>query len=174
MPRLVAFLLVGALALRAAPVDSDEYRVKAAVVYNLAKFVEWPAQTFKADKDPIRICVLGQNPFGASLEQSVAGKFISGRPLAVEYVPGEKQTSNCQILFVSSSERRRLRAILAETRATSVLTVGEIEGFAEQGGIVNLKLVDNHVQMEINLEASGHVHLRIHSQVLNLAEIVKR
>jgi hypothetical protein len=150
----------------------DEYQVKAAFLYNFAKFVEWPALTFKTDKDPLRICVLGQNPFGNALVEGVGGKTVVGRGLVVSEISDVSQGGNCQILFIGSSERKRLRAILAELRTKGVLTVGETEGFATQGGIVNFKLEDGRVRLEINIEAAGQARLRISSKVLNLAQIV--
>jgi hypothetical protein len=150
----------------------DEYQVKAAFLYNFAKFVEWPALTFKADKDPLRICVLGQNPFGNALVEGVGGKTVVGRSLAVSDISDVSQGADCQILFIGSSERKRLRAIFADLRMTGILTVGETEGFATQGGIVNFKLEDGRVRLEINIEAASQAKLRISSKVLNLAQIV--
>jgi hypothetical protein len=150
----------------------DEYQVKAAFLYNFAKFVEWPAMTFKTDKDPLRICVLGQNPFGNALVEGVGGKTVVGRPLAVSDISDVNQGADCQILFIGSSERKRLRLIFAELRTMGVLTVGETEGFASQGGIVNFKLEGGRVRLEINIDAAAQAKLRISSKVLNLAQIV--
>jgi hypothetical protein len=150
----------------------DEYQVKAAFLYNFAKFVEWPALTFKNDKDPLRICVLGQNPFGNVLVEGVGGKTVLGRPLLVSDISDAGRGADCQILFIGSSERKRLRAIFTDLRIVGVLTVGETEGFATQGGIVNFKLEDGRVRLEINIEAAALAKLRISSKVLNLAQIV--
>jgi hypothetical protein len=160
------------LAFTASAQTIDEYQVKAAFLYNFAKFVEWPELTFKTDKDPMRICVLGQNPFGNALVEGVGGKTILGRPLVVSGISDAGQGADCQILFIGSSERKRLRSIFADVRMTGVLTVGETEGFATQGGIVNFKLEDGRVRLEINIEAAGQAKLRISSKVLNLAQIV--
>jgi hypothetical protein len=151
----------------------DEYQVKAAFLYNFAKFVEWPAQTFKTDKDPVRICVLGQDPFGSFLGDAVGGKTVLGRPFVLSDISSADQVTDCQILFISSSERKRLRAIFAEFRTAGVLTVGETDGFATQGGIVNFKLTNGRVCLEINIEAAVQAKLRINSSVLSLAQIVK-
>ena len=160
------------LVVTAAAQTIDEYQVKAAFLYNFAKFVEWPAQTFKTDKDPLRICVLGQNPFGNALVEVVGGKTVVGRALVVSDISDAGQGADCQIVFIGSLERKRLRAIFAELRLTGVLTVGETEGFATQGGIVNFKLEDGRVRLEINIEAAAQAKLRISSKVLNLAQIV--
>jgi hypothetical protein len=151
----------------------DEYQVKAAFLYNFAKFVEWPPQTFKTEKDPIRICVLGLNPFGPALVDAVGGKTVLGRTFAVTGISNVAQAVECQMLFISSSERKHLTSILAELRTRGVLTIGETNGFAAQGGIVNFKLEDGRVRLEINVEAAVQAKLRISSQVLSLAQIVK-
>jgi len=173
-PRCVyCLLLVFVSACGASAQAIGEYQVKAAFLYNFAKFVEWPPQTFKAAKAPVRICILGENPFGSALGDAVGGKTVLGRPLVVSDVSSAVQGSDCQILFIGSSERKHLRAILAELRTTRVLTVGEMDGFASQGGIVNFRLIDGHVRLEINIEAAGQAGLRINSSVLSLATIVK-
>ena len=151
----------------------DEYQVKAAFIYNFAKFVDWPPQTFKTDKDPIRICVLGHDPFGHALADAVNGKTVFGRAFVIAGLPDTSHATECQVLFVSSSERKHLRSILGELRTMGVLTVGETEGFAAQGGIVNFKLTEGRVRLEINVEAAGKAKLRISSKVLSLAAIVK-
>jgi hypothetical protein len=150
----------------------EEYQVKAAFLYNFAKFVEWPSLTFKTDKDPMRICVLGQNPFGGALAEMVGGKTVVGRPLVLAEISDSTQGGECQILFIGSSERRRLRSVFAELRTTGILTVGETDGFATQGGIVNFKLEDGRVRLEINIDAAALAKLRISAKVLNLAQIV--
>lgn len=166
-------LLLGVFLASAASAQTiDEYQVKAAFLYNFAKFVEWPAQTFKTDKEPVRICVLGQDPFGSALGDAVGGKTVLGRPFVVTDIANVSQVGDCQILFISSSERKRMRSILADLRP-GILTVGEADGFATEGGIVNFRLSDGRVHLEINVEAAGQAKLRINSSVLNLAQIVK-
>jgi hypothetical protein len=104
---------------------------------------------------------------------AVGAKTVLGRPFVVADISEPSQAAECQILFVSSSEGKRLRSIFGEFRATGILTVGETEGFAAQGGIVNFKLKDGRVRLEINIEAAERARLRISSKVLNLAQIVK-
>jgi hypothetical protein len=151
----------------------DEYKVKAAFVYNFAKFVEWPAETFKTAMDPFRICVLGQDPFGGALGSTVNGKTLLGRPFVVADIGDVSQAGDCQILFVASSENKRLRAILTGLRTVGTLTVGETEGFAGLGGIINFKIDDGRVRFEINVVAAERAKLRISSNLLNLAQIVR-
>jgi hypothetical protein len=151
----------------------DEYQVKAAFLYNFAKFVEWPPEVFKTPRDPILICVLGHNPFGGVLEEAIRGKSIEGRAFAFRQVSGAEEASACQILFVSSSDDRRFHSLAGSLKPAGILTVGEAQGFASEGGVINFKLEDGRVRFEINVDAAEHEQLHISSKLLSLAQIVK-
>jgi YfiR/HmsC-like len=152
----------------------NEYQVKAFFLYNFARYVDWPSESFKAAPDPIVICILGQNPFGNALEQATTGKVIEGRPIIIREVESIQPLSNCHILFVNSSERKRFRTMAATLKGSGVLTVGEAQGFTADGGVINFKLEDGKVRFEINVDAAGQEHLHISSKLLSLAQIVKR
>jgi hypothetical protein len=151
----------------------DEYQVKAAFLYNFAKFVEWPAQSFKTANDPIVICVLGKDPFGNVLDEPMKGTEADGRQIVVRRTSDVRQASACNILFISSSERKRLTSVLAAARACGILTVSDMEDFAAQGGVINLKLENGRVRFEINPDAAERSGLRISSKLLSLAQIVR-
>jgi len=168
MPGLLCLIVTSACA---QPID--EYQVKAAFLYNFAKFVEWPEHSFKSSLDPIRICVLGRNPFGDYLGNAIKGRDILGRPLQTADVSDVRQASGCHMVFVGASERTRFKTMAAELNGASVLTVGETQGFTSGGGVVNFKLEDGRIRFEINLQAADHAKLRISSKLLNLARIVK-
>ena len=153
---------------------AGEYHVKAVFLYNFAKFVTWPSQTFKTVTDPMVICVLGRDDFGESLTQAVSGNTVEGRPFAVRRIANSRQAGGCQILFISSSERNHLAAILGELPARAVLTVGETDNFTSQGGIVNLKLEGGRVRIQINPAAAEEGQLSISANLLSLAQIVKK
>lgn len=154
--------------------EIDEYQLKAAFLYNFAKFVEWPAQAFKTPNEPIRICVLGQNSFGSSLEDTVRGKVAGGRSFAVQNIANTQQANSCHILFVSASERKKFKSILLDLNGLSVLTVGESDGFAAIGGVINLKLDGGQLQMEIDTGAAERAKLRISSKLLSLAQTSRK
>jgi hypothetical protein len=154
--------------------STEEYRVKAAFLYHFATFVEWPAQIFRSSADPISICVLGQNRFGRLIEDTVAGKEVEGRGFVVLPIADMREAGACKVLFVSSSQRKSVRSILAEVKGSGILTVGEIDGFASEGGIVNFRLDQGKVRIEVNLQAADEGRLRISSKLLSLARIVKR
>jgi hypothetical protein len=149
---------------------ADEYPVKAAFLLNFAKFVEWPAVAFKGPEDPITICVLGQNPFGTALEDVVRDKTVANRAFVVRGVLNTQQAGNCQIVFVSASERKRFRFLLDGLKGRSILTVGEGDDFTASGGIINFKLKDARVRIEIDAAAADRAGLRISSKLLSLAE----
>ncbi len=174
MLRLVTVISLGMLLTpRARGQEIDEYQVKAAFLYNFAKFVDWPSQTFKTPQDPIVICVLGHNPFGNALKEAIRGKSMDGRAFALRQVESAGEADACQILFVSSSEGKRFRSLWGSLKPAGILTVGEAQGFAANGGVINFKLDDGHVRFEINVNAAELEQLRISSKLLSLAQIVR-
>jgi hypothetical protein len=157
----------------AAEPAADEYRVKAAFLLNFAKFIEWPAEAFKSPGDPLAICVLGQNPFGSALEDLIRDKTVANRPFVVREVSNAQQAGKCQMVFISSSERKRLHSFLEDLKGRSILTVGEADDFTANGGVINFKLKDSRVRIEIDPAAAERAKLHISSKLLSLAEIKK-
>jgi hypothetical protein len=172
-PTFVAALLGMAIAAGAQP-QLDEYQVKAAFLYNFAKFVEWPPQAFKDSTDAIAVCIAGETPIYAQLESAVIGKTAGSRSFAVRRVSDADPAEGCQILFIGLTDRKRTALILAGARKLGTLTVGESAEFIADGGVVNFKLENGKVRFQINVEAAGQAQLRISSKLLSLAEIVKR
>jgi hypothetical protein len=160
---------------RATPADmtvAREYQVKAIFLFNFVQFVTWPAAAFPDPHTPITVGILGDDPFGPFLEEAVRGEVIDGRSLTIKRFQVIEEVSGSQVLFVSKSETGRLRQILAALQGTSILTVGETEAFARQGGIINFITVDNKVRYEINVDAAKRANLDISSKLLRLAKIV--
>jgi hypothetical protein len=150
----------------------DEYRVKAAFVFNFAKFIQWPKEAFKTPVDPLVICVLGQDQMTNSLREAVSGNSIDGRPVTVRQVAMGQVSCACNILFVGSSAVKHFRT--GPKEPAGILTVGETPGFAADGGVINFKLEDGRVRFEINVAAAERQQLRISSKLLSLAQVVKR
>ena len=153
--------------------NNDSYRVKAAFLYNFAKFVEWPDAAFKTASEPLSICIAGENPFGDSLERAVQGKAAGTHPFLIRVISDVQQAGACQILFVPDSERKRFAATDLP-RTGGLLTVGETGGFAAQGGVVNFKIEGGHVRFQINLDAAERQKLVISSKLLSLAEVLRK
>jgi hypothetical protein len=149
---------------------ADEYHVKALFLYNFAKFVDWPQQM---QAGPICIGVFGEDPFGGELDQTVAGKTVNGRGFVIKRLKRQEDAKACHIVFVSGSEKKRTRAILEGLENCSVLTVGEVPGFAPNGGIINFEIVDSKVRFEVNIDAAERTGLKLSSKLLSLAKIVK-
>jgi|SRR5450631_16647 hypothetical protein len=174
---LAAILLACSLAMpMSADADEDRaaYQVKAAFLYNFAKFVEWPAETFKNAGAPIHLCVLGTTPLSWMLEETVRNKNVDGRALSVRGFSTVNLAADCQILFVSASEQKHLRAILESTKSSDVLTVGETNSFVDEGGVVGFNLDHGRIHFDINLQAAQLQRLRISSKLLSLATSVKK
>ena len=150
---------------------SREYVVKAAFLYNFTKFVDWPLEAFP-DPEQVELCVLGENPFDSALA-SMVGKSVRGRKVSVSQIGRVEDGLGCQLVFVSPSERERLAEILTFSSAQNWLTVSDIEGFAQRGGVIGLITVDNKVRFEINLTAARRAGLNISSSLLKLAKVIE-
>ncbi len=147
-----------------------EYRIKAAYLFNFAKFVEWPESSFSDSSEPIKIGILGTDPFLETLNQTVTGKTVKGRKFILQRFKKVQDLEFCHILFISTSERRRISQIIKKINGTSTLTVSESSNFIDDGGIIRLLNKDNKVRFEIGLSAAQQADLRISSRVLRLAE----
>jgi YfiR/HmsC-like len=153
--------------------QASEYQIKAAFLYNFAKFVEWPPAVSPGANDPMEICVVGEDPFGNTLNQSIEGKTVSGHKLMIRRLKPAQDMKGCQVAFISSSEKSHLPSVLESLKGGGVLTVGETEGFAALGGVINFTMENDKVRFEINLDAAGRAGLKISSKLLLLARIVK-
>jgi hypothetical protein len=152
--------------------SATEYQVKAAFLFNFAKFVEWPTEVFPGADAPLQICLLGQDPFGHEFEEVIADKTVNGHRIEVIHPSGVPQAKSCHIIFVASSEKRFVRQILRGLRGASVLTVGETAGFAGMGGIINFVLDDGRVRFEVNVKAAERAHLKVSARLLTVAKVI--
>lgn len=156
-----------------AQAQSKEYQVKAAFLFNFAQFVEWPEAAFADANAPFCIGILGDDPFGAALDEIVRGEKANGHPLIVQRCRNVEDVKNYQILFVSQSESKKLGTILAALKGKNILTVGDMDGFAKNGGVIRFVTEQNKIHFRISLEAAKNANLTISSKVLRLAEIVE-
>jgi hypothetical protein len=175
--RLGALLLAlqASPCLPAATNTANEYALKAAFLYKFASFVVWPDSNAS---EPLCIGVLGEDPFGPALDEVVKGKSINGRSFEIRrFAPGQ-MPGKCQVLFISGSEKngsdkKKLRAVLDHVQGVAVLTVGDMPGFCENGGMIRFGLEDNRIRMEINPDAAEKAGLQLSSKLLSLARIVR-
>jgi hypothetical protein len=164
---------LGASCAHAQKSNPTEYEVKAAYLYNFGKFVAWPAKVTAAG-DFFTICVLGEDPFGATLDAAISGESIDGKKIVVKRITKSQETVSCRILFISASEESQLREILATLDNTSVLTVSDISQFTRRGGMIQFVVDANRVRFEVNLTVAEHAGLTLSSQLLKVAINVRR
>jgi hypothetical protein len=160
-----------------APVAAGEFgspQVKAAFLYNFAKFVDWPSEAFSTADSPLVLGILGEGPVGRAAVQSLADKKVKGRRLEVRLLSGIEEARKCHILYISADEQPRLAWILDFLHGSSILTVSGIERFAERGGCIGLITVEQKIRFEINLEATRKAGLVVSSQLLALATTIHR
>jgi len=150
----------------------SEYEIKAAFIYNFAKFITWPA-TQEDSKPALQICVLGRNPFGDILKDLAAGKEVNGRPIEIIYRDslGITALPRCDIVFISESLRRDADTILRQTRSQSMLTIADWKSFTVEGGMIGLYLDDNKVRFQICPQTLKKANLSASSQLLRLASV---
>lgn len=182
-PRMAALracaMLALACALALAPrsawaeaAPSKEYQVKAAFLFNFVRFADWPATAFADDDAPIRIGVIGDDPFGAALDDIVRGETVRNRRLEVRRARQAKDLADCQLVFVSRSEQEREGEILAALGQRPVLTVGDSERFAGHGGVIGFYLEGNKVRFEIDPANAQRQQVKLSAQLLRLGRIV--
>jgi hypothetical protein len=151
------------------PPRPNEYEVKAAFLYNFAKFVEWPSG--RGD-EPFVVAVVGDDPFGEALERTLAGKTVSDRRLVVRRAPAVEDVTGADIVFVSSSESARLPQVLKHLEGTPTLTVGEMDDFVGRGGMVGFRVLDDIVRFDVNLDRVSKARLKMSSQLVRIARRV--
>jgi hypothetical protein len=173
-----ALILATLLSFAGAPLDwaqtepSGEYQLKAAFLFNFAKFIDWPPASFANPQSPFVVCILGPDPFGHAIDEVLKGKTIEDRQVAIERLKSVAQVRQCQIVFVSQSESFHLADIVQALHGACVLLVGEADGFAEAGGTIQFALEDNHVRFLINPDAAARAGLKVSSKLLSLARVV--
>jgi len=167
-----AVLLAAAPGLAAQTARASEYQVKAVFLFNFAQFVDWPADAFPESDTPLVIGILGDDPFGGVLDQTVVDERLRGRPFQVRRYHSVDEIKACHILFVSRPEGDRPQGILAGLKNRPILTVSDADGFAERGGMIRFVTERSRIRLKINLEAAQAAHLTISSKLLRVAEIV--
>jgi hypothetical protein len=157
---------------------SLEYEVKAAFLYNFAKFVEWPDTAFDAADAPIVFCVMGNNPFDGRLERVVSDRTANGRRIEVRSVTSSGASSGCHLAFFDESQQvdvaRIVQISAGRGPGAPVLTVGESEHFAEVGGMIRLLVEEGRVRFDINAAIAERAGLKLSSQLLKLARRVEK
>ena len=169
----LAWVAAGAI-LRAQQHRPSEYQIKAVYLFNFGKFIRWPVSESQANRGSFSICVLGQDPFGESLDSTIAGEAIDGKSLVAKRAAKLEDAAGCRILYISASESNQLNRILGALTGTPVLTVSDIPEFTTHGGMIQFVVKENKVRFEVNLSAAEKSGLVLNSQLLKVATAVRR
>ena len=168
---LLLALLPGPRRAGAANTAPTEYQVKAVFLFNFAKFIEWPPAKLDGPESPLVIGIIGDNPFGTLLEETIKDQTINGHKLVSRAISTTAEAAACHLLFISRSEKERLRPLLAGLKGQPVVTVSELRGFTQDGGIINLVVLNGSVKLEINPAAAGEAGVKLSSKLLAIARI---
>jgi YfiR/HmsC-like len=174
LPRLVAALGVVAYGLTncaaATPVPAAD--VKAAFIYNFARFAQWPAETLESDR-AVPACILGDTAVADALERTARGHAIQGRALQVRVVGVGDQLLSCRLLYISGVDAKAAARLIAPLANLSTLTISDSDDFAESGGIAELFVEDGRMRFAINVSAARRARVALSANMLSLAKIVK-
>ena len=147
--------------------------VEAAYLYQFGRYVEWPADLL-GNSDTFKICVLGTDPLGAILGETVAGKVLTGRPVAAIQILALDESRDCHILFIGPSENDRLPELLKALAGVRILTVGRGADFTRRGGMIGFTSEERRVRFVINVAAADAAKLMLSSRLLRIALRVER
>jgi YfiR/HmsC-like len=165
-------LLLGTAAFAPAQAGSvDEYQVRAAMLYNLARFIEWPAWKVDQGHPQFLVCVLGTDPIGGDIDSLLRDKTVGTKPLIVRHISSVDAAGDCHVLYVSTGERKNILKAAADLAKRGVLTISERPNSDSPDQVIGLPMVEEHVQIEVNLGAADRTGLTISSKLLHLATI---
>jgi len=171
---LVVLVLLYVPVLQAQQPKVSEYQVEATYLYNFGRFIKWPSSATVAKADAFSICVLGQDPFGPTLDSTLAGETLEGKSLKVKRISTPRDAGECRILFISSTEENHLKEILATLDESCILTVSDMPAFSRRGGMIQFVLEGDKVRFEINLTKAETAKLTLSSELLKVATAVRK
>jgi hypothetical protein len=151
---------------------ATEDQVKAAYVFNFAKFIQWPAEVFATADAPMNFCVLGRSPVVDELDSSMTGKSVNGHAIVVKHLHGPDEIKGCHLIFLAASAGKQQQKLIQAAKGSTVLLVAETPGFAHAGGTINFIMENGRLIFEVNVNAAESAHLKISSKLLALARIV--
>lgn len=149
-----------------------EYKLKAVFMLNFAKFIEWPTKTFPSESASLNICIIGHDPFGPLLNEVIKDEMVHNHTVDVKRLQSPQNIGVCHIAFLSPSLKPNFSKLLRIFSNTQVVTISEVDGFIQQGGMINFISIDNKIRFEINPESITNAGLSVSSRLLALARIV--
>lgn len=149
-----------------------EYQVKAVFLYNFTQFVSWPEATLEADA-PLVIGVVGPNPFGTYLEETIKGETVQGHPIVVKHFETADAVKPCHVLFINLTDKTAIKKLTDKAASDHTLTVGDALAVEKQGGIIRFVSESNKIKLRINLTTAKNANIVISSKLLKLAEVIE-
>lgn len=146
-------------------------QVKAVFLFNFTQFTEWNGNSFTSENAPLIIGILGNDPFGAYLDETVAGEKISGHPLLVQRYRSIDDIGTCHILFISNHAAEPISEILDAIKDKSILTVSDADNFTKYGGMIHFFMKNRKIRFEINAAAAKAAGITFSSKLMRVAEI---
>jgi hypothetical protein len=172
---LVIVAALGATPCGATADESLERSVEAAFLYKFGHYVEWPESAFASPTSPFNLCIVGDDPFGSTLDKVVEGESINGRSIVIRRLKKLAKDSGCHILYLGNSETQDADQIMEDIRDSNILTVSDTDNSGAGGtGIIAFVIANNHVRFNIDDEAAAQNKLVISSKLLDVALNVKQ
>ncbi|MFN2444595.1 MAG: YfiR family protein [Vicinamibacterales bacterium] len=152
--------------------DVTEVALKAAFIYNFAKFTEWPLEVLPSAAS-LTACVIGDAAVGDALQRAIKGRTVAGHSMSVSPVTADGSLQTCHLLYLSNLPAKQAAQIAAGLRGSSVLTISDIDEFARLGGIAQFFVENGKMRFSINLESAKRSRLQLSSKLLALAALVE-
>ncbi|MBK6399250.1 MAG: YfiR family protein [Bacteroidetes bacterium] len=150
---------------------NSEAKIKAVFLYNFTRFVEWPARSFSSETAPFVIGIIGEDPFGAYIEQAIVGEKVNSHPIVIRRFNSIAEIEDCHILFVNLHDGGMIKQVVAHVSGKNILTVSDANNFAGWGGIIRFYSEESKVKIEINTTAAKAAQLSISSKLLSVSQI---
>lgn len=168
---LTGFSSVPSSAAIAANTD-QEYLIKAAFVLNFASLIEWPSESFGDSESPIIICHAGSSETTSLFETAYSGRLVESRPIEIRQLSPGESVSGCHIVLITAERSEQVSEFIAAVAGKSILTIGETENFAREGGVIGFYKDGSKVRFEVNRSAAASAKLHISSRLLQLARLI--
>ena len=151
---------------------SREEKIKASYVFNFIRFIQWPAELLGQGQDPINVCVINRSDDFIKAFRPVVGKKVNGHPLALQKIKAIDQVSDCHLVYIDKSEKKKVKGLLVSQKNKRILTISDIDTFCKQGGMIGMVNKKGKIRVEINLQVARQAGFHISSNLLEVASIV--
>jgi hypothetical protein len=151
--------------------SADEYEIRAAMLFNLTKFIEWPTWKMDGAHPDFQVCMLGADPLGSELETMLQRKIVRGKPVVLRHLANLESVESCHILYVGAGERKTAARASAELAKRAILTISERSNLESPGQVIGLPTSEEHVHIDVNLGGAQKSGLTVSSKLLHLATV---